>query len=99
MTDRGFFTYDENGRRVTDRPRRWDDCNGDPCTCPKPPAMRYDREALIAAIDKMHDECYVASHPAAYAAAQKVSAALGWTDPVEWPDGQWIRAALRKVFR
>lgn len=21
---------------MTDRPRRWDDCNGEPCICPKP---------------------------------------------------------------
>jgi hypothetical protein len=62
-------------------------------------SWHYDREALIAALDKLHEEGCVTSHPAAYKAAQRVSVALGWEDPVEWPDGQWIRAALREVLR
>jgi hypothetical protein len=33
---------------VSDRPRRWDDCNADPCTCPKPITLSFGNVAGMA---------------------------------------------------
>jgi hypothetical protein len=53
-----------------------------------------DRDALIAAIDKLHEEGCVEGLPAAH----RLSAALGWDNPDEWPEGPWIRARLDEAI-
>jgi hypothetical protein len=58
-------------------------------------APSLDRAALIAAIDKLHEEGCVNGEPAAH----RLSAALGWDDPDEWPEGDWIRARLHEAIR
>jgi hypothetical protein len=57
--------------------------------------MTIDRDALIAAIDKLHEEGCVEGLPAAY----RLSAALGWDNPDEWPEGPWIRDRLDEAIR
>lgn len=37
---------------MTARPRRWDDCHGDPCTCPKPSATRAPLVSAIPDADR-----------------------------------------------
>jgi hypothetical protein len=58
--------------------------------------MRFvDRNALIAAIDELHEATFEVFRPE----ARHLAAALGWEQPDRAPDGQWLRAALDAALR
>jgi hypothetical protein len=54
----------------------------------------YDRDRLIAALDKLHEEACLAGWPE----AEEMAVALGWTDDSEWAEGTWIRSRLHEVL-
>ena len=57
--------------------------------------MTIDREALIAAIDELHEGA-IEDH---WAEAERLVEALGWQRGSDGPDGQWIRARLDEALR
>lgn len=60
----------------------------------RPPT--YDRDALIAVIDSMHEGA-AGLH---WAEAEELPRVLGWPDGSDgYPDGKWIRARLDEVLR
>jgi hypothetical protein len=59
------------------------------------------REKLVRAIDRLHEEATCGSGYMAEDAAIRLAVALGWTtdDPEQQPFGDWMRARLREVLR
>ena len=60
-----------------------------------PGARCYDREALITAIDELHEATFEVFRPE----ARRLAAALGWTDDTVEPDSDWLCARLDEVLR
>lgn len=56
----------------------------------------YDRDAVIEAIDKLHED----GDWNGWVQAENLARALGWTKTnAEGPDGRWLRARLNEVLR
>lgn len=57
--------------------------------------MNIDREALIDAINELHDGA-IDHH---WAEAERLVEALGWQRGSGGPDSRWIRARLNEALR